>query len=156
MTSSSRGPYTPSSFSGPLSVAECRGGALNGIPLSVEAAPTPIPEGPGEATHAGSPPQPRTSPQTEGDAAGASMNEFGTNVHVLQSWDPLQLTSVVHKSIRIGRMWRTGTISRRIDRSRRMQKRRRDSRRPIALLLVHLGAKAIQMWRSSALPSHSL
>ena len=57
-------------------------------PEHAEAAPTPIPEGPGEATHAESPPQPRTLPQTEGDAAGAGVNEFGTNVHVLQSWEP--------------------------------------------------------------------
>ena len=53
-----------------------------------EATPTPIPEGPGEAQHAGSPPQPRTLPQTEGDAAGAGVNQFGTNVHVLESWEP--------------------------------------------------------------------
>ena len=52
-------------------------------PECAQAAPTPIPEGPGEATHAGSPPQPRTLPQTEGDAAGAGVNEFGTHVHDL-------------------------------------------------------------------------
>ena len=57
-------------------------------PDHTEAAPTPILEGLGEAQHAGSPPQPRTSPQTEGDAAGAAVNEFGTNVHVLESWKP--------------------------------------------------------------------
>ena len=54
-------------------------------PERAEAAPTPILEGLGEAQHAGSPPQPRTSPQTEGDAAGAGVNQFGTNVHVLES-----------------------------------------------------------------------
>ena len=48
----------------------------------------PIPEGPGEAQHAGSPPQPGTSPQTKGDAVGASMNQFGTNVAVLERWHP--------------------------------------------------------------------
>ena len=53
-----------------------------------EAAPTPIPEGPGEAQHAGSPLQPRTSPQTKGDAGGASVNQFGTNVVVLKRWNP--------------------------------------------------------------------
>ena len=53
-----------------------------------EAAPTAIPKGPVEAQHARSPPQPRTSPQTEGDAAGAGVNQFGTNVHVLESWEP--------------------------------------------------------------------
>ena len=57
-------------------------------PKHAEATLTPIPEGPGEATHAGSPPQPRSSPQIEGNAAGAGVNEFGTNVHVLQSWEP--------------------------------------------------------------------
>ena len=57
-------------------------------PERTEAAPTPIPEGPGEAQHAGSPPQPRTSPQTEGDAAYAGVNQFGTNVHVLESKEP--------------------------------------------------------------------
>ena len=60
-------------------------------PERAEAAPTPIPEGPGEATHAESLPQPRTSPQFEGDIAGAGVNEFGTNVHVLQSWEPSQI-----------------------------------------------------------------
>ena len=49
-----------------------------------EAAPMPIPERPGEAQHAGIPPQPRTSPQTEGDVAGAGVNQFGTNVDVLE------------------------------------------------------------------------
>ena len=52
-------------------------------PERAEGAPTSIPEGPGEAEHAGSPPQPRTSPQTEGDAGDASVNQFGTNVVVL-------------------------------------------------------------------------
>ena len=53
-----------------------------------EAAPTPIPEGPGEAEHAGSPPQPQTSPQTEGDAGGADVNQFVINVVVLERWNP--------------------------------------------------------------------
>ena len=53
-----------------------------------EGAPMPILEGPGEAEHAGSPPQPRTSPQTEGDAGGAGVNQFGTNVVVLERWNP--------------------------------------------------------------------
>ena len=55
---------------------------------SAEGAPMPIPEGPGEAQHAGSPPQPPTSPQTEGDASGAGVNQFGTNVVVLERWNP--------------------------------------------------------------------
>ena len=57
-------------------------------PERAEAAPTAIPEGPGEAQHAGSPPQPWTSPQTEGEAGGAGVNQFGTNVHILESWEP--------------------------------------------------------------------
>ena len=57
-------------------------------PDRAEVAPTPIPEGLAEAQHAGSPPQPRMSPQSEGDAASASVNQFGTNVHVLESWEP--------------------------------------------------------------------
>ena len=57
-------------------------------PERTEGAPTPIPEGPGEAEHAGSPLQPPTSPQTEGDAAGAGVNQFGTNVVVFERWHP--------------------------------------------------------------------
>ena len=57
-------------------------------PVRKEAAPMPIPKGPSEAQHAGSPPQPRTLPQSEGDAARARVNQFGTNVHVLESWEP--------------------------------------------------------------------
>ena len=54
-------------------------------PERAETAPTPIPEGSGEAQHAGSPPQTGTSPQNEGHAVGAAVNEFGTNVDVLGS-----------------------------------------------------------------------
>ena len=57
-------------------------------PECAEATPTAIPEGPGEAQHAGSPPQPRTSPQIEGDAVGAGVNQFGTNDVVLERWHP--------------------------------------------------------------------
>ena len=89
MTSSSRGPRTPSTLPGPLSIAECRGiSPERHSPKRAEAAPTPIPEGPGEAQHAGSPPETRTSPPSEGPAVGAVVNEFGTNVDVLGSWKP--------------------------------------------------------------------
>ena len=54
----------------------------------MEAAPTPIPEGPGEAQHAGSPSQPGTSTPSEGPTAGAAVNEFGTNADILGSWKP--------------------------------------------------------------------
>ena len=57
-------------------------------PECAEGAPTPILEGPGEAQHAGSPPQPPTLPQTEGDAGGAGVNKFGTTVVVLERWNP--------------------------------------------------------------------
>ena len=57
-------------------------------PERAEAARMPIPEGPGEAQHARSPPETRTSPPSEGPAAGAAVNEFGTNVDVLGSWKP--------------------------------------------------------------------
>ena len=53
-------------------------------PDRTDAASTPIPEGLGEGQYAGSPPQPRTSLQTKGDAAGAGVNQFGTNVVVLE------------------------------------------------------------------------
>ena len=43
-------------------------------PERTEVALVPISERPGEAQHAGTPLQPRTSPQTEGDAAGAGEN----------------------------------------------------------------------------------
>ena len=51
----------------------------------------PILERPGETQHAGTPPQPRTLPQTEGDVAGAGVNQFGTNVDVLERWDPFSI-----------------------------------------------------------------
>ena len=57
-------------------------------PERAEGAPMPIPEGPGEAQQAESPPQPRTSPQTKGDAGGAGVNQSGTNVVVLERWNP--------------------------------------------------------------------
>ena len=84
----SRSPYAIESTRSSVSSRVQRSSPERHSPERAEAAPTPISERPGEATHAGSPPQPRTSPQTEGDAAGAGVNEFGTNVHVLQSWEP--------------------------------------------------------------------
>ena len=132
MTSSSRGPHTPSTLPGSLSVAECKGVALNGTPPKrAEAAPKPIPEGPSEATHAGSPPQPRTSPPSEGPAIGADVNKFGTNVDVLGSWKPSPIDlsrAEVNPNWRMWRPTRSGTISSGIHCNRRMQKRRRASR----------------------------
>ena len=81
-------PYAIESAGSSISSRVQRSSPERHSPERAEAAPMPIPEGPGEATHAGSPPQPRMSPQTEGDAAGAGVNEFGTNVHILQSWEP--------------------------------------------------------------------
>ena len=52
------------------------------------AASTPIRERSAEAQHAGSPPQHRRSPKSEGDAADAVVNKFGSNVDTLDRWDP--------------------------------------------------------------------
>ena len=145
-----RSPYAIESAKSSITNRVQRSTPQRHSPERAEGAPTPIPEGPDEAQHAGSPPQPRTSPQIEGDAAGAGVNQFGTNVHVLESWEPSPIDLRRSEANPIGRMSRsirTGRISSGIDRSRRMLKRRRVSRRPFALLLVHLGAKATQMWR---------
>ena len=84
----SRSPYAIDSAGSSVSSRVQRSSPEQHSPKRAEAAPTPIPEGPGEATHAGSPPQPRTLPPNEGPAAGAAVNEFGTNVDVLGSWKP--------------------------------------------------------------------
>ena len=84
----SRSPYAIDSAGSSISSRVQRNSPERHSPEHAEAAPMPIPEGPGEAQHAGSPPQPRTSPPSEGPAAGAAVNEFGTNVDVLGSWKP--------------------------------------------------------------------
>ena len=84
----SRSPYAIKSAGSSVTSRVQRSSLQRHSPERVEAAPTAIPEGPGEAQHAGSPPQPRRSPQIEGDAAGAGVNQFGTNVDVLERWDP--------------------------------------------------------------------
>ena len=84
----SRSPYAIESAGSSVTSRVQRSSPPRRSPERAEGAPTPIPEGPGEAEHAGSPPQPPTSPQTEGDAAGAGVNQFGTNVVVLESWNP--------------------------------------------------------------------
>ena len=84
----SRSPYAIDSAGSSVSSRVQRSSPERHSPERAEAAPTPIPEGPGEATHAESPPQPRMSPPSEGPAAGAAVNEFGTNVDVLGSWKP--------------------------------------------------------------------
>ena len=144
----SRSPYAIESTGSSVTSRVQRSSPPRRSPERAEGAPTPIPEGPGEAQHAGSPPQPWTLPQTEGNAGGAGVNQFGQTLSSSSAGTPLPLTSHVQKPIQLGRMsrpTRTGTLSNGIDRSWQMQKRRRDSRRPIALLLVHLGAKATQM-----------
>ena len=98
MTSSSRGPRMPSSLPDPQSLAECRGVALNGVPLSARKLRPH--QSQKDAQYAGSPPQPRTSPQMEGDAGGAGVNQFGTNVVVLERWHP----SPIDLTIQLGRM----------------------------------------------------
>ena len=84
----SRSPYAIESVGSSVTSRVQRSSPQWRSPECPEAAPTPIPEGPVEAQHAGSPPQPRTSPQTEGDAGGAGVNQFGTNVVVLERWHP--------------------------------------------------------------------
>ena len=90
----SRSPYAIDSAGSSVSSRVQRSSPERHSPERVEAAPTPIPEGPGEAQYAGSPSQPRTSPPSEGHAAGAAVNEFGTNIDVLGSWksSPIDLS----------------------------------------------------------------
>ena len=84
----SRSPYAIESAGSFVTSRVQRSSSQRHSPERAEAAPTAIPEGPGEVQHAGSPPQSRTSPQTKGDAAGASVNQFGTNVVVFERWHP--------------------------------------------------------------------
>ena len=84
----SRSPYAIESFGSSVTSRVQRSSPPRRSPERVEGAPSPIPEGPGEAQHAGSPPKPQTSPQTEGDAGGAGVNQFGTNIVVLERWNP--------------------------------------------------------------------
>ena len=84
----SRSPYAIDSAGSSVSSRVQRSSPERHSPERAEAAPTPIPNGPSEAQHAGSSPQTGTSPQSEGHAAGAIVNEFGTNVDVLGSWKP--------------------------------------------------------------------
>ena len=81
----SRSPYAIDSVGSSVSSSVQRSSPERHSLERAEAAPTLIPEGPGEAQHAGSPSQPGTSPPSEGSAAGAVVNEFGTNVDVLGS-----------------------------------------------------------------------
>ena len=84
----SQSPYAIESAGSSVTSRVQRSSPQRRSPEHAEAAPTPILEGPGEAQHAGSPPQPWTSPQIEGDAGGAGVNQFGTNIHVLERWHP--------------------------------------------------------------------
>ena len=84
----SRSPYAIESAGSFVTSRVQRSSPPRRSPERAEAASTPILEGPGEAQHAGSPRQPRMSPQTEGDAGGAGVNQFGTNIVVLERWNP--------------------------------------------------------------------
>ena len=84
----SRSPYAIDSAGSSLSSRVQRSSPERHSPEHAEAAPTPIPEGPGEVQHAGSPLQTGMSLQSEGHEAGAVVNEFGTHVDVLGSWKP--------------------------------------------------------------------
>ena len=81
----SRSPYAIDSAGSSVSSRVQRSSPEQHSPERAEAAPTPISEGPSEAQHAGSAPQTGMSPQSEGHAAGAAVNEFKTNVDVLGS-----------------------------------------------------------------------
>ena len=84
----SRSPYAIESTGSSVTSRVQRSSPQRHSPEHAEAAPTPIPQGPSEAQHARSPPQPWMSPQTEGDAVGVGVNQFGTNVVVLERWHP--------------------------------------------------------------------
>ena len=84
----SRSPYAIESAGSSLTRRVQRSTAERHSSNHAEAEPMPIPEGPGEAQHAGSPPQPWTSLQSKGDAADAGVSQFGTNVHLSESWKP--------------------------------------------------------------------
>ena len=84
----SRSPYAIESTGSSLTSRVQRSSPQRRSPERAEAVPTPIPEGPAEALYARSPPQPRTSPKIEGDIAGAGVNQFGTNIVVLERWHP--------------------------------------------------------------------
>ena len=84
----SRSPYAIDSAGSSVSSRVQRSSPERHSLERVEATPTLIPKGPGEAQHAGSPPQTGTLPQSEGYAAGTAMNEFGTDVDVPGSWKP--------------------------------------------------------------------
>ena len=84
----SRSPYAIKSAGSSVTSRVQRSSPPRRSPERVEGAPTPIPEGPGEAQHVGSPLQPQTLPQTEGNVGGAGVNQFATNVVVLERWNP--------------------------------------------------------------------
>ena len=81
-------PYAINSAGSSVSSRVQRSSPKRHSPERAEAAPTPIPEGLGEAQLVGSPLQTGTLPESEGHAARATVNEFGTNVDVLGSWKP--------------------------------------------------------------------
>ena len=83
-----RSPYTIDFAGSSVSSRVQRSSPERHSPERVEAAPTPISEGPSKAQHVGSAPQTGTSPPSEGPIVGAAVNEFGTNVDVLGSWKP--------------------------------------------------------------------
>ena len=69
----SRSPYAIESAGSSITSRVQRSSPQRRSPERAEATPTPIPEGPAEAQHAGSSPQPRTSPQTKGNVGGAGV-----------------------------------------------------------------------------------
>ena len=79
------------------------------------------------------------------------MNEFGTNVDVLGSWNP---SPIDLSRAEVNPNWEDVETDTEWDNEQRNPPQPANAeeeegyRRPIALLLVLLGAKATQMWRS--------
>ena len=92
----SRSPYTIESAGSSITSRVQRSTSSRPSPDRAGVVPTPIPEQPAEAQHAGSPPQCRRLPESEGDTTDAVVNEFGSNVDALDRWDPslIDLTHV--------------------------------------------------------------
>ena len=80
----SRSPYAIESAGSSITSRVQRSTPQRPSPDRAEAVLMPFPERPSQGQHAGTPPQRRRSPQTESDAADAGVNEFGSNVDVLE------------------------------------------------------------------------
>ena len=141
----SRSPYTIESAGSSVTSRVQRSSPQRHLPERAEVVPTPILEGLGEAQHAESPPQPRTLPQTEGDAARASVNQFWTNVVIFERWHPSPIDLTRPEANPNWEDVETDTEWENQQRNRPESANVEDEegfQETIALLLVHLGAKA--------------